>query len=368
MKKIAVVHYMPLEFYPPITNLLDVMTTSQLNVSVWTSENNKNRTPYRNNKLNQITRCSFPASKDNSLIRLLKYFWFNLTCFFGLIKYNPDVVIYYESYSVFPVYLYSLLFGKKKEFFIHYHEYESPKEYKKGMKLVQFYHRLEKRRLYRLASWISQTNQDRLSLFSKDHPTISKDKLHVMPNFPPKSWLTHVTNKQSVPNTPLKTVYVGSLSLKDTYIKEYCEWVMHQNGAVTLDIFAYNLHTDTQSYLRSLGSAYINFHEQGIAYQDLPKILSNFDVGVILYKGNTKNYVYNAPNKLFEYLMCNLTVIYPQVMRGIHPYKSSNVLSVDFLDMPQPEGLSVNYTPIGKINKSAYTAENAYKNFVQRIA
>ena len=39
-----------------------------------------------------------------------------------------------------------------------------------------------------------------------------------------------------------------------------------------------------------------------INYDNLPTTLNKYQVGVILYKGHIPNYVYNAPNKLFEYL------------------------------------------------------------------
>jgi hypothetical protein len=63
-------------------------------------------------------------------------------------------------------------------------------------------------------------------------------------------------------------------------------------------------------------------------------VLSDYDVGVILYKGHIPNYIYNAPNKLFEYLACGLDVWFPHVMKSCFKYVTSHtypkILPVDF--------------------------------------
>lgn len=51
--------------------------------------------------------------------------------------------------------------------------------------------------------------------------------------------------------------------------------------------------------------------DSGINYSDLPGVIRAYDVGVILYNGHIANYVFNAPNKLFEYLACGLDVWSP---------------------------------------------------------
>ncbi|TPV35739.1 glycosyltransferase family 4 protein [Paucihalobacter ruber] len=366
MKNVAIIHYMPLEFYPPVTNLLNCLVNHPVRIKVWSTKNPKKRSNYKHSKIDAIARSPFPGLKELVLVRLLKYLWFNFQCFFGLLIYRPDVVLYYESYSAFPVYLYYLIFGKQKRYFIHYHEYESPDNYSKGMILVKYYHQLEKRYLYPVAEWISQTNTDRLQLFQKDHPSLKDHQLHIMPNYPPESWWYKNREKEPAVNGIIKTVYVGALSIKDTYIKEYCEWVELQNGRVTFDIYSYNLHTDTLVYLKGLNSPNIKFFEEGIDYNNLPSVLRDYNIGLILYKGNTPNYVYNAPNKLFEYLACGLKVIYPEVMLGIKPYNSDVVQSVSFLRLPTIDFLmSLNQFEIPQNNN--YTAEGAYKKLINRI-
>ena len=83
------------------------------------------------------------------------------------------------------------------------------------------------------------------------------------------------------------------------------------------------------------------FHEHGVEYDQLPALLRQFDVGVILYRCRTVNYQYNASNKLFEYLMCGLDVWYPPTMLGVKPYAREDVwprvVEVDFENLESVE-------------------------------
>ncbi|MCG1036557.1 hypothetical protein [Polaribacter sargassicola] len=359
-KKLAVVHYLPLEFYPPVTNLLNCISESNtVKTQVFSTHNNKDRKAYTNNSLDAIFRVSAPKEKEHIIIRLFKYILFNLYVFFKLCVLRPDAILYYESYSVGPVYWYFKLFGNNTKLYIHYHEYASSNWYKNGMKLVKLYHKQEQSFLYQKAVNISQTNKDRIALFLKDNPMVSKDKMLELPNYPAKSWNEKV-DKVALNTEVIKTVYVGSLSLKDTYIQEYCEWVEKQNGKVIFDIYAYNLHQDTIDYLIKLNSKWINFNQKGVEYNEMPKLLPKYNVGVILYKASTDNYKFNAPNKLFEYMACGLEVWYSDKMLGIRDYNkqtSPRILSVNFTD--------INTTAL--LNSTKLTTEDHQQFFAEFV-
>lgn len=312
---------MPLEYYPPVTNMLNCLgEIADLHIKVWTTKNVKRRPAYKNTNIAQVQRLKLPKPQDAKLYRLLTYLRFNIKTFWDLLFFSPDVVLYYESYSAGPVYWYFRYFGKNKKLFIHYHEYFDQAWYNRGMAIVKQYYKYEKEFLWHRAQWISHTNTFRRDLLLKAYPLLQESKIHVLPNYPPSSWYKKVKYKSSRISKVVKTVYVGSLSLKDTFIKPYCDWLLSQNGNVILDVYAYNLHKDTLKYLKQLRSPFIRFFEDGLAYEDLPKVLPKYDIGLILYKGNTPNYIYNAPNKLFEYMACGLEVWVPQVMIGCQPY------------------------------------------------
>lgn len=87
MTKIAIIHYLPLEYYPPVTNLLDTLAGTQGNqfgsIKIFSCHNVKGREIYQPNttgKLaNSITikRSPFPRDTDKGIIRLFKYIHFN---------------------------------------------------------------------------------------------------------------------------------------------------------------------------------------------------------------------------------------------------------------------------------------------------
>lgn len=376
--RLAVIHYLPLEYYPPITNFLYTLfndkITSFNKVDIYTCFNINQREPFKLPNPIYIHRNSFPSGKDRIITRLYKYINFNLATLFGLIINYPNKLLYYESYSAWPAYIYAHYFNRKCQILIHNHEYSGKDWYESTMKQVRYYHHLEKKWLYKRAVWISQTNKDRLDFFHKDHPYINSEVLQEMPNYPPISWKNQI-NQQTIHkdtnSKPIKLVYVGSLSFQSTYIKELCGWIISLNGKITLDIYAYNLYEDVKDYLTNINSPFINYYEEGIEYNDQPKILSQYDIGLILYKAHNQNYTYNAPNKLFEYLACNLDVWYPDVLMGPKPYNTNItfpiVIPVNFEKINQfnwqkaidKEGLE--YKP------SKYYCEKIYKQLIDKI-
>jgi hypothetical protein len=368
-KKIAILHYLPLEFYPPICNLLNyISTNTRIKVEVFSTHNNRNRKPFTNNGVANIFRVAAPQTTDNSVLRLFKYLWFNVSVFLKLCWLRPDRILYYESYSVGPVYWYLKFVSKKAKLYIHYHEYDSPSWFLNAMKLVKWYHELEQKFLYNRASRITQTNKDRISLFLKDNKMVSKNQMEELPNYPSKVWLR--TNEKTAVNAAdfIKTVYVGSLSLKDTFIREYCEWIEKQQGKVIFHIYAYNLHQDTSDYLNQLDSDWIKFYNKGIEYDEIPKVISKYDVGVILYKAETDNFKYNAPNKLFEYMACGLEVWYSDKMLGINPFKKDSyprIISVDFSDIATEK--LINKSKLDLEPHTPFFCEEIYKPFIQNL-
>ena len=62
MKKLAVIHYMPLEYYPPVTNFLNVAANYNFKqIKVWSTHNIKNRAPFINKDI-KINRAPFPKT------------------------------------------------------------------------------------------------------------------------------------------------------------------------------------------------------------------------------------------------------------------------------------------------------------------
>jgi hypothetical protein len=333
--QLAVVHWFPIEYYPPITNFLEfIKQDSRLYAVCFTCHNTKDRAPFESTAC-RIVRYSFPQSQQNILARLWSYVAFPFAVFCDLMRMRPEAILYVEPQSAFPVFLYMLLV-KRCRIFIHHHEYHDPHQFlRRGMRLVRFYHWLEKVYIFRRAEWISHTNRDRIRLFQSDFPEVDPSKVHELPNYPPKSWIATVNKAWVAACGKLRLVYVGSLSCKDTYIKEVVDWVSGDNGAgCELHVYSYNYTKDVADLFKDIRSDRIFFTSQGVPYEKLPEILSEFHVGLILYKGTTTNYVFNASNKLFEYLALGLDVWYPAQMFGVRQYarldQAPRVVELDF--------------------------------------
>lgn len=328
VKRIFVLHWHPLELYPPTMNLLnDFSGLPDCTVAVCSSHNDRGLVEFTN-PLVRFFRTQFPNRRLNRFRRLFAFVQFPLLALWKLVRFRPDVVLYIEPHSSFPAALFGLV-NFRHRLFIHYHEYYEPNHFHApGMRLIASYHWFERKFLYKRAKWISQTNTDRVRMFCEDHPDVDRSKLHVLPNLPPASWrktkdLTWISNPQDT----LKLLYVGTVSLHDTFIAELVEWLRRQpDGQFSLDVYSTNCDGAAQEFLHLSAAPNLRFHSEGLPYDTLPDVLPEFHVGLILYKANTTNYVYNETNKLFEYLACGLDVWYPRQMLGIKPHFRTNVV------------------------------------------
>jgi hypothetical protein len=200
------------------------------------------------------------------------------------------------------------------------------------MKLNKYFHSKEYF-LYKNVNWISHTNKFRLNLFQKDYPFIKTNCLKVLPNRPPGNWKDLIKQRNLEKVLPVKLVYVGSISMRNVYAKEIFDWISSQNGKITLDIYSVFIYEEVHEYLKTLNCEYISY-KGSIDYNSIPLIIPNYDVGLILYKGDFENYIYNETNKLTEYLMCGIDVWFSKDLIPIHDFiivdEYPKVICVDF--------------------------------------
>ncbi len=342
--RLAVVHWLPLEQFPPACNVLSFFSTeTRLLVCCATSVRMQERQVFGCPGVD-IRRAMFPSAGLGRLFRIRQFvvlFWVMLRT---LIRFRPQVILYFEPHSAPAVFLY-LLWNRSARLFIHYHEYRELSHYRdRGNAIARLGHWLECCWLFQRCEWISHTNADRVRMFLQDHPRVPERLMRTMPNYPPAEWVGTPVSSPRPMAGPLRLVYVGAVSLQDTFIREVADWVTKRGESqVTLDIYAGSTAETARDYLLTLQSPAVRFHPAGVPYSRLPEILQHFDVGLILYRGTTRNYIYNAPNKLFEYLLCGLEVWYPMQMLGIRPVaeelKHQQVLELDFTNSSQLDAL-----------------------------
>lgn len=315
MKKVAIIHTLPIDYYPPAVNMINTLA-DKADISVITTHNAIGSRILYTNKIK--TFYGFRERRNGpSILNLILNIWFIFYSFFLLIWLKPDIIIYFESISAASPYFYKRYFNHKVKVCVHYHEYMTLDEYKRpGMRIWNKYRQLEEKWLLSNCHTISQTNSYRLNFFKNDYPFVKNTQCMVLPNYPPRAWKAKLNNR--INDRKIRCVYIGSLSLKDMYLKEYLEWINTQAGTVTVDFFSYNYHSEIIEYFNTICSRWITLHSNGVNYFDIPQILKSYDVGILLYKAETLNYKFNETNKLYEYLVGGLSVIYPISMSLIN--------------------------------------------------
>lgn len=281
----------------------------------------------------RIIRRGIQKARQHPLKRLVGYARFYARAGFGLLLRRPQAVLAIESLSFLPAWLYKRWGGRRSVLLIHYHEYISLPEYRDGMKLQRWIHGLECR-LYTQTAWVSHTNEERLRRFLEDHASIKVPHTAIIPNYPPDSWIRREPKAQS---QPLRIVYVGSVDLDTMYVREFAQWVISRKGEVLWDIYALHVPDATRQYLANVQPEWIRFRGASY-YYDLPRVLAEYDVGVVLYKGVLPNHIYAVSNKVLEYAASGLDVWYAREMVGTNPYDTQEtvyprIIPMDFRKM-----------------------------------
>lgn len=369
--KIVIFHFNPIEKYPPIMNLIRVLeknVTKNSKIVIFTTKGcNKTEQFETNNAKIIIHRIGLNIIPMNVFRRYFNYLYYFVKSFLNCLIEAPDKLFYFESMSALvPCYIKKYIF-KKTELFIHYHEYMTVQDYN-GMYLSRLFHRLEKR-VYNSATWISQTNTDRVRFFLEDIDSPELGNIYVYPNYPLNEW--GLTKNLEQIKVPVRLVYVGSFgSMESIYIAETLEWIKAQDGKLTLDIYSFNIPENIIAYINNLKCSAIRILGQ-VNYYKLPAILINYDVGLILYKAKSKNFEFNAPNKLFEYLACGLDVWYPKEMKGIWEYDSQSncpkVLRLNFEKLNEYSVETLVCRQSVKKRTISYTCEEASKGLVAKL-
>lgn len=335
---IMIIHFNPLERYPPVTNLLNFLgDNSKAPIVVVSTYNEEDSVlnDYKNAAENIIIKRTTHIH-PNSASRLFNYFLFYSKCLFLLIKHQPKSVLYFESISSWAPLLYKKIRRHKVKLLAHYHEYVSKQEYRRDMRLVKSMHQMEIKMYPWAYNWISQTNEVRLEKFINDNrlEKIDQSVFHTMPNYPSKYWTKGKTVFNSA--NKIRLVYVGSLGYDTMYLQELTDWVRENKDFMSLDFYVYNIDEKANSFMQTINENCIRFHG-GRNYNELPEILKRYDVGLIIYKPVSENWIHNAPNKVFEYLACGLDVWFSKTMTYTKTLERENVfpkiIAVDFEDL-----------------------------------
>ncbi|MDD5725923.1 MAG: glycosyltransferase family 4 protein [Patescibacteria group bacterium] len=182
------------------------------------------------------------------------------------------------------------------------------------------------------AKLVISANEERRQIMKKRYPMVSQDG--VIENFPDSTLGTNPNYEQDriefrkrlgIPEDRIVFVFQGSLNrfrgLENLaqaipFIKSIDKlWFLIVGNGTYKDEF--------QSELKKLGIQNVTFTGR-VDYLELPKYLSAGDVGLLFYPLTCLNYVYAAPNKLYEYMLNRLAVLantVPTVKRVVEDEK-----------------------------------------------
>jgi hypothetical protein len=327
-KKLFLIHYHPLEQYPPAMNMIDFFSNkNEFKLKVFSTKPAlfRNLQLYSPNGSACVDILRPISQHKNKYKRYFGYLVFHLVCLFRIIVFRPNTIMYIDSLSSWPALFYKKMINKKVKMIVHYHEYTTPEDYRNIMLLNFKMHEMEKK-MYPTFQWVSHTNQERMKFFRNDilMQDVKYDHLfHIMPNYPNPNWISNENNKPEIEGGKIKLVYVGSLGMKNMYLKELFEWVDSKNGKYSLDIYAHNIEDETRLILNDLKHKDIHFLG-GCDYHQLSSILPLYDIGVVIYKPFSTNTIHAVSNKVFEYLAFGLDVWFSSDMTHTVEYIRSD--------------------------------------------
>jgi hypothetical protein len=326
MDKIAILHFNIIEKYPPVMNFIfDALEENpSLKILVFTT---KNTTAYTTPHFPNTKIYRFGTISTNQVTRYASYIWFNLMSSVVLLINRVDKITVFETLSIFPLWVLSKIYNSHKVH-IHFHEYISDPERSASSAYMKVLFKLEDRLLKKYPC--SQTNEDRKRLFLIDKPFLNSDLVEVRPNMPPKSWWNNYGQfKKKSADAKIRLVHVGACDNKTMYVKEVLDWVIANPEQLELTIISQQLDEHTKDLIARYDTTAIKLIAP-VNYYELPKELVKYDVGLVLYKGHTPNYVYNVPNKVYEYLACGLGVLTSSQLTSTVKLNHENITAVDF--------------------------------------
>ncbi len=348
---IFIIHFQPLELYPPAMNIIDFLGKNlQEQLVIVTNKNSKFNNLNEYNCLSENVRILRATNQAQSAFeRYVNYFLFYLRTLFYLIKYQPNKVFYFETLSSWPALIYKKIKKHKVQLMVHYHEYTELELYAKEMKLAGFMHGMESK-MYRNFSWISHTNPVRLQMFKDEHQlnSMNPNIFHVIPNYPSRSWIANSLNSKKT--GVKKMVFVGSLGYDNMYLQEVINWIGDHNDEFSLDVYSYNIDDKAKEVLENNSHKNIRYYG-GCDYHSLPGILVQYDIGLDIYKPFALNHVHGVSNKVFEYLACGLDVWFSIDKNFTLKYARNNIY---------PKVVPINFKQLSSFDyKSAISREDS---------
>lgn len=153
---------------------------------------------------------------------------------------------------------------------------------------------------------ILHAEHNRRDYFRKHYPGSEKPQI-VIENFP---FFEEPPAQRAVPTEKVRVIYLGGFG-KCRFTEEIIDAFAKLPVAISLDIVGFG----RPEYVARLNRRLTDTAAEhirllpAVPYSKIAALLSNYDVGVALYRNTNLNNYYCAPNKVYDYLMNGMPVI-----------------------------------------------------------
>lgn len=272
---ILITHYLDLESYPPVLNHCEFLDRRKVSFKIISG---------RSGITLGIVRYTVFLAES-------LFYWFRNR---KILRLHLD----FEGY-ITPLWFFINLTGvsQSTKRRIHFHEYWEKLNYSpKWLSTVLLFTQSS----WSSSAYITHTNYRRALAFEKDW---SVNDIGVLPNYP---YFVH-SGRLKEPGQVIKFVYIGySFTREDHDLVNLRSFLDRLEEPYVLDIFTRVKPED--EVLIELSANFCG----SLSYWMLRDVLINYDVGLVLYNQDKPNWVWNVPNKFYEYWNSNLYILYSQ--------------------------------------------------------
>lgn len=311
--KILACQYSHIEGYPPTFNAVNVMASQGHTVYVLMRKDMITKWSYHENiKITYVGDYEdrFEFEKTSKFHKIKEFFVFLKRMRSLIKKNNPDIVLLYDNIPLMAYSILKLYTLKKNKVWYHNHDSNILSDYKK-FSLNYFAFFFEKR-AFKFIDFFTIPQLERFRLFNLKK---YKGLKFVIPNYPPKYLFKSNNKAVKTPEKVIKLIYPGNINenigienvipLLGTKVRG-CDIYLKLIGDVRDNTKRKFIDLAEQFNVRK----HI-FFEKRQTYLNMPKIISEYHIGLAMYKpANLSNAeAGTAANKIYEYAALGLPVI-----------------------------------------------------------
>ena len=235
----------------------------------------------------------------------LFYAEFNLRLFFKILFLKKDVLLANDLDTLLPNYLISTLLNKKLVYDSHELFTEVPELISRS-NIRNFWLRIEKFILPKLKN--VYTVNKKIAYFYKSKYSIS---VGVVRNISPKLGDHRVDNDllKKIKGNKKMLILQGTGINKDRGAEEAVKMMQYINDCILYIIGSGDVINELKRIIHVNGLEDKVYIKSKMPYKELLEYTKIADLGLSLDKGTNLNYEYSLPNKIFDYLQCQVPIL-----------------------------------------------------------